>query len=317
MKSKLVFLLLAFQISCRTAETDSSALDTAIAETNIDIIESIIFNDVELSSVTTRQLPNNSGLEVLAISDSSYKVQGVTYDKGLSKKLYHYDVGTLAGKSSGKSQWEAIAADKSRVFMLAEGSSNVFIFNQDLLKLDSSIALNVPKTHALYPDWNADTNSRGEGMILLDSGHILLLKEKNPVQLIEFGPKTATAKGFKPGDGVDSNESFPLNINVTEFVPLKYWNIGSNSQPYLSDASDLAIGPGGRLFAISDKTNRIVAIENVLKPTEDKFKVKEVWVLPGKIDKAEGLAFTPAFEPIVVSDLTGKDKNLFILTALD
>ena len=60
-----------------------------------------------------------------------------------------------------------------------------------------------------------------------------------------------------------------------------------------------------------------MAIENVLKPTEDKFKVKTAWTLPKKVEKAEGLAFTPAFEPIVVSDIGSKDRNLFILTALD
>jgi uncharacterized protein YjiK len=193
----------------------------------------------------------------------------------------------------------------------------VFIFSQDLLKSDTIIELKVPKSHAIHADWEKDTNSRGEGLVLLDNGHMLLLKEKNPVQLIEFGPSGESAGGFKPGDAVEGSETFSLPKNGTEFVPLKVWDLGTKSQPHLSDASDLAIGPNGKLFALSDSAGRIVALENVLKPSEDKFKVKEAWILPKKVEKAEGLAFSAAFEPIVVSDISGQDKNLFVLTSLD
>ena len=319
MRTTLVFLLLTSQMGCRTSDSNSLTLDAAITETQIDIIDSMILDEVELSSLATRLLPNDEGVEILAVSDSSYKVQSVNFEKkSLSKNNLFFNVDSLVGlNNKNNSQWEAVAADKDRVFMLAEGSSKVSVFNNDMKKFEGTIELKISKTHILFADWDKDTNSRGEGLILLDNGHMLLLKEKNPVLLIEFGPKGEAAGGFKPGDAVAGKESFPFNKNTNEFIPLKHWDLGANSQSQLSDASDLAVGPDGKLYILSDHSGRIVAIENVLKPSEDKFKVKAAWILPKKVEKAEGLGFTPAFEPIVVSDIGGKDKNLFILTKLD
>jgi hypothetical protein len=307
------------QAGCRTSDTESLNLDTAIAETQINIIDSMTLDDVELSSVTIRSLANDDEIEILAVSDSSYKIQSVIFErKSLSKKNSFSDVDRLVGlNNKGNSQWEAVAADKQRVFMLAEGSSHVSVFDSDMKILEGTIELKISKTDKIFADWDKDTNSRGEGLVLLDNGHMLLLKEKNPVQLIEFGPQGDAAGGFKPGDGVDSKETFPFNKMVTQFVPLKHWDLGTHSQAQLSDGSDLGIGPNGKLYVLSDHSRRIVAIENVLKPTEDKFKVKQSWILPKKVEKAEGLAFTIKFEPIVVSDIANKDKNLFILSALD
>ena len=319
MRTTLIFLLLALQLGCRNSDTESLALNATIAEKQVDIVDSIILDDNELSSLATRLLPNDDGIEILAVSDSSYKIQSVIFEKkSLSKKTFFYDVaGLVVQNSKSNSQWEAVAADKDRIFMLAEGSAKISIFDSTMKTSEGTIELKIPKNHSLNADWDKDPNSRGEGLILLDNGHMLVLKEKNPVLLIEFGPKGEAAGGFKPGDGVDGKESFPFNRKNGEFVPLKHWDLGTNSQSQLSDASDLSVGPDGKLYVLSDHARRIVAIENVLKPTEDKFKVKTAWTLPKKVEKAEGLAFTPAFEPIVVSDIGSKDRNLFILTALD
>ena len=91
------------------------------------------------------------------------------------------------------SQFEGVAADGAgRVFILEESPGHVYVFDAALTKVEARITLRVrpddPAFATLAEAWAAHPNSRGEGIVLLDRGHLLILKEKDPRRLIEFGP---------------------------------------------------------------------------------------------------------------------------------
>lgn len=313
-----LFAVLLTGISgCRTSESVSGTQDASSADPELAVDDQMRVDARELSGMAFRGA--GSTIELLIISDSSYKVLSIEFDGAFSSKQFYYDAkdAIQASNINNKSQWEAIAADKNHVFILQENPGRVFVFNENLKRLDQTIELKVPKSSPLHIDWENDPNSRGEGLVLMKNGHFLVLKEKNPVQLIEFGPEGETSDGFRPGDAATPDDVFPLPPGKSAvFVPLKHWNIGTNSSDQLKDASELAIGPDGKLYALSDQTERIVSIENVLKKSEDRFKVKQSWKLAGKVTKPEGMIIHRNFAPLVTSDLSAVDRNLFLMKKL-
>lgn len=300
---------------CKTSDDNSGVLDSDQANGRLGVIGHARIDGKELSGMAARRSAA-VGTELLIISDVSYRVSSIGFKDNFASDQFFYDLKNIIPGfySKSDSQWEAIAADKSRVFIMRENPGEVFVFSGDLKTFLQAIILKIPKSSPLHAAWTADPNSRGEGMILLKNGHILVIKEKDPVQLIEFGPQNDLAEGFKPGEAVGMDENFPLPVGTeVEFFPLKYWDVGNDSNALISDVSDLAVGPDGKIYALSDKDSRIAALENVLKPTETKFKVKASWTLSDKVAKPEGLVITSSFEPLVTSDDADIGRNLFYL----
>jgi hypothetical protein len=52
----------------------------------------------------------------------------------------------------------------------------------------ASIDLAVEGHRDIAQEWSDPKGSRGEGMVLLPGGHLLVAKEKQPAAFIEFGP---------------------------------------------------------------------------------------------------------------------------------
>jgi hypothetical protein len=312
-------LLLAIVTGCRTPEIESEVLDADDDAGRLGVVGFTKVEGKELSGMTYRSGGGN-GIELLVVSDSSYKLFSVNFKAGLAADTYYYDLKDVIPDEfrDSKSQFEAVAATKSHVLILRENPGNIFVFSRDLGSFVQAITLKVPKTHEIYDDWKGDPNSRGEGMILLKNGHILVVKEKSPVQLIEFGPKNAAPAGYQPGDALNPDEVFPLSSGTKiDFYPLKVWDIGNSSEHLLNDVSELAVGPDGKIYALSDQSARIALIESGLTPTEGKFKVKSTWKLSKKVSKPEGLVITSQFEPLVTSDMADIGKNLFHLKPLN
>ena len=153
-------------------------------------------------------------------------------------------------------------------------------------------------------------------MVLLKNGHILLLKEKDPPALIEFGPEDDEPSGYKPGDA-STTTAFPLpDEEETKFVDLAVWRIGDKSAPLAGDLSDVAVGPKGVLYVLSDEGRLIAQLESTLRTEEEAFRFKSVWKLPKVIDKPEGLTFRPDGRALVAIDSTSTKDNLFVLGAM-
>jgi hypothetical protein len=64
----------------------------------------------------------------------------------------------------------------------------VELIDPKALKVVASIDLAVEGRGEIAQAWSDPKGSRGEGMVLLPGGHLLVAKEKKPAALIEFGP---------------------------------------------------------------------------------------------------------------------------------
>ena len=211
----------------------------------------------EVSGLTLRHFGPN--LEILAVGDHTFELAiGVLKDAAVEefKVVDLANVMLAEGLQLPKeSQWEGITADASgRVFMLEENPGHVFIFDALLQRLLASIELHF---HAHHPDfaelkeaWEKFPNSRGEGLILLENGHLLILKEKDPSRLIKFGPHKDAPVGLKP---LGHARDFTLPGNKSSrMVPLAVWKFSKDSAVAFPDLSELKLDHSGKFWVLSD-----------------------------------------------------------------
>jgi hypothetical protein len=59
-------------------------------------------------------------------------------------------------------------------------------------------------------EWHADDNARGEGLLMLRNGHLLVAKQREKPRPIEFGPPDHESRGFRPGHALQIDEPFSL-----------------------------------------------------------------------------------------------------------
>lgn len=263
----------------------------------------------ELSGLGVRK--REGKLEVLAVGDSKRKIASAD----LSRLPLSFVVHDSLESAEAESQWEAVAGDSTgRVFALEENPGVIYVLDPELRKEEARITLDVSG-----PAWDVDDgNSRGEGLVLMKNGHLLVLKEKAPSELVEFGPKGESATGYFPGAGVSMSDAFPVpEPDKRRYVVLKEWPIGDSSSKVAPDTSDLAVGPDGVLYVLSDQGRSVSSIEKSVGPDEKRFKLDTTWRLPSAITKPEGLAFLPDGRFLVASDEPGNgEKRLFLLSKL-
>ena len=259
--------------------------------------------------------------EVIAIGDHDFDlftgpgIPGPSWVKNLHKISLEKNLASGAEKTQDQSssQFEAVVGDGGGLMaVLSEESSEVTFFN-DGGKRVSVLALTVPLDSPLRTEWDADSGSRGEGMVMLRNGHMLLLKEKKPALIIEFGPPGSTATGYRPGDAVANQDTFIVPKNGSTFVPLKWWRPGSTAKKEAHDLSELAVSARGRLLALSDKDRAVFEVEKRLDPEEENFHFKCRWLLPDQIAKPEGLVMLRDGTVLVGIDTKEAGPNLFWL----
>ena len=75
-----------------------------------------------------------------------------------------------------------MASDRDgTIVLLQEEQARLLVFAPDLSRLLHTLALAVPADDpVLNPAWRRKPNSRGEGLLLLRRGHILIAKERDP-----------------------------------------------------------------------------------------------------------------------------------------
>jgi uncharacterized protein YjiK len=241
----------------------------------------------------------------------------VTFDvsaNGKPSKITKHDLSDLFAR--GASQWEAVAGDSSgSVFLLAEGNDQITVLDADLKRIVHTIQLEVPKSHELSRDWKNDPNSHGEGMVLLANGHVLVVKEKDPVALIEFAVDGQDAQGYEASLALgDRAFKLPRGSSST-MKPVHHWLLKSSQSNAISDVSDLAVDTDGRLLLLTDQGRAIVRIERGLRTDEDKMDVKGLYKLPSSVDKPEGLVIASGI-PLVAIDQKNAGESLFTLAPL-
>jgi uncharacterized protein YjiK len=267
----------------------------------------------EISGLGRRTL--GAQVSYLAVSDAEPTL--LTFDvepNGKPSSVTKHDLSGLLGDAP--SQWEAVAGDGAgHVFILTEAISTISVLDPELNRVVHTIKLTLPEGHPLHHAWKADVNSLCEGMVLLANGHVLVVKEKDPVALVEFAPGGEAASGYRAdlalGDGAFR---LPPGSSST-MTAVHHWVLKSADAATVSDVSELALDVDGRLLLLSDQARSVVRIERELRPDEDKIDLKTIFALPDALDKPEGLVLASGM-PLVAIDDKDRGRTLFTLTRM-
>lgn len=291
-------LLSGCAVSSATNESVADAEDE-LRGTKTKVVESRPLPIVEVSGLGQRRV--DGATTYLAIGDSSPTI--VTFaigEDGDVSDVQAHDLTRLFGRNAP--QWEAVAGDGAgRVFVLAESTSTIAVLDPRLENVTHTIRLEIPAPFPLASAWAADENSRGEGLVLLANGHVLVAKEKNPPAIVELGPRGAAPEGFRAELALGERAFSLPPSGESELVALKHWELKAKDAKPIGDISELTVDSDGRLYLLSDQGRAIARLERELDPAEDKIDVKALFALPSKVDKPEGLVFA-SDAPFVATD---------------
>ncbi|MBA2482881.1 MAG: hypothetical protein H0V39_00335, partial [Nitrosomonas sp.] len=155
-------------------------------------------------------------ISLYAVGDESYEVAHIRIDISLGEAAVQpvirlHDLQDLISSQRVRdaSQWEAVATDGTgTVCMLNEISSELSCFDHSFQNNRGTFTLDVSSIRSNGLNWEERPNSRGEGMILMKKGHVLILKEKNPAMLIEFGPEGNPPLGYDMTSFLNAGDTF-------------------------------------------------------------------------------------------------------------
>ncbi len=220
----------------------------------------------------------------------------------------------LAGVAlpDGGVQFEAVEpAGDGDILILQEQPARVLRLDIGTPSLLAALTLEVPDGHRLRQPWLGDRSSRGESLLLAGGGHLLVVKEKDPAAILEFGPAGDAAVGWRRGDPTAPPP--PGDASLT--VLATWWPTGELAD-CLPDVSDAAIGPDGRLYLLSDQGSAIARLPDRLDPAGGDVGAAAVWRIAGKPENAEGLAILDDGTPLVALDTKSPRRNLLRLDPL-
>ena len=276
----------------------------------------------EVSALAVRRTGRAEGTQLIAVGDGRWALAlAAVGAAGLSSgRAAEVDAGQAADPPD--SEFEGVASDASgRVFVLREGAARVLVLDGGLRGVERAIDLRVsPDEPGFGREFNdpREANSRGEGLLLLRGGHVLVAKQRKPVRLIEFGPPGDGAHGFSPGSALGRDESFELAGDGTvEMDVMASWKVDHDD---VKSINDLSVGDDGRLHVVSSKSRSLARVEADLEPGGGTARLA-TYELPDDLfhtddDKAEGLVFTPELGWLVGLDLKRSAPNVFQVTGV-
>lgn len=212
----------------------------------------------------------------------------------------------------GGTQFEAVQpAGENTVLILQEQPARVLVIDLTAKSLVGALALEVPPAHRLRQVWLGDRSSRGESLILTAAGHLLVVKEKDPAAILEFGPAGDDAVGWRRGGQTEPPAPGDATLTV-----LSTWWLDEGLARHLPDISDATIGPDGCLYLLSDKGSSIARLPDVLDPSGGDVGAAAVWRIAGRPDNAEGLVILADGTPLIGLDTKAPRGNLLRLQRL-
>jgi hypothetical protein len=270
----------------------------------------------EVSGICLRRGPAGE-LSLVAIGDrvavAAWFVQ--PKDDMASLDWHTADVARLEGTRlpADSPDIEAVCADGSgRILLLQETPPRAELIDPQARRVVASVALQIPGDHELGRSWADPDGSRGEGAVLLEGGHLLVAKEKDPSALIEFGPAGEAPHGFARGGALRPGAGWEVGEGDQRFVPLATWMPDKALRRACADFSDLEVGPDGHLYVLSDKSDSIARLSDLL-PAAGDVTARATWRLGDLHGKPEGLAFTPNGRALVVLDTKQARENMVLL----
>jgi uncharacterized protein YjiK len=276
----------------------------------------------EVSGICERAAGGGRSRQLLAIGDDSHHVLVGDLEPEVPASFARHDlepVLTAAGVRIGRSsQWEGVDTDETgRVFVLREVPGTVFVLDSALERLLHVFGLTVEDDPDEERAWEADENALGEGLLLLRNGHLFVVKEEKPRQLLEFGLPGEQAEGLHRDLLIADSGRFPTPGEPTViFHMLSSWDLGGEALERVGDLSDVAVGPDGRVYLLSDESRCIARLQDRVPPQSGTVAVDRIWHLPDRLHQPEGLVITPAWDVLVATDHAEQRENLFLLDGL-
>ena len=270
----------------------------------------------EVSGICLRR-GRNGRMFLIAVGDRVAKIAWFSQPRNDEGRIdwHTSNIAKLSGSMLPKHhpQIEAICADGlGRVLLLQETPPRVEVIDPEASKVLASIDLAVEGRGEIARAWSDPKGSRGEGMVLLSGGHLLVAKEKKPAALIEFGPPHQRSRGLVRGGALADGERWPIKEGHHRFVPLAIWRPNKALAKTCADFSDLEIGPDGCLYLLSDKSSTIARLDN-LPAGGGTAVLRDAWRLGDLDGKPEGLAFTAEGRAMVGLDTRKQRRNLVLL----
>lgn len=234
-------------------------------------------------------------LKVIVVGDRTAEIGSGSYspDDGIVDWAV-IDLSQLDGSAllADDSQLEAVAVDGgSLVAIMAEDPPVVLVADSERSRLVARITLTVPDGSRLGAKWD-DPSSRGEGLVMLRGGRLLVAKEKRPRALIEFCPRGTPAAGVSRDDFLDDGEQWQAPDGEVEFVATAVWRLKGDAKRIFRDISDMAVGRDRSLWLLSDKSallGRLMLDEPLPASGGEIRRVDDAWRLPDGTVKPEGV----------------------------
>lgn len=250
------------------------------------------------------------GSDLLAVGDHD----PVVFSAPLQPWPLDWHAIDLAGLElpDGGTQFEAIQPTSAHtVLVLQEQPARVLHIDLSVPALIGTLLLNVPDGHRLRQAWLGDRSSRGESLVLADRGHLLVVKEKDPSAILEFGPAGDDPVGWRRGDSTVAPGPGDATLTV-----LATWWLGNELTKRLPDISDATIGPDGRLYLLSDQGSAIARLPDSLDPHGGVVEAEAIWLIAGSPKSAEGLVILDDGTVLVGLDTKSPRRNLLRLKPL-
>ena len=272
---------------------------------------------LEASGLAVRRV--DGAVRVLVVGDRTWHIVVGEFDgdNGINE-WQTLDLSGLAGwpLATDDSQLEAVAVDGgSLVALMREDPPVVLIADTSNGELLSTITLVAPPGSKLSDSWD-DPSSRGEGLVLLRGGRLLVAKEKRPRALIEFAPTGSRSLGLARNDFLGPDEQWDAPDGDVEFVATAMWKLRGDAKSALGDVSALAVGADRDLWFLSDKSRCVarLSLDMPLSPGGGAIRsFDELWRLPKGTKKPEGIAALGSNRVLVAMDTDLTQANGLIV----
>jgi hypothetical protein len=250
------------------------------------------------------------GSDLLAVGDHD----PVVFSAPLQPWPLDWQAIDLAGLElpDGGTQFEAIQPTSAHtVLVLQEQPARVLHIDLSVPALIGTLLLDVPDGHRLRQAWLGDRSSRGESLVLADRGHLLVVKEKDPSAILEFGPAGDDPVGWRRGGPTVAPAPGDATLTV-----LATWWLSGDLAKWLPDISDATIGPDGRLYVLSDQGSAIARLPDTLDRGGGVVEAEAIWLIAGSPKSAEGLVILDDGTVLVGLDTKSPRRNLLRLKLL-
>jgi hypothetical protein len=272
---------------------------------------------LEASALASRVVAGR--LRVLVVGDRSAHLGVAAVEPGDGLGGWDtLDLATLDGwpNLGADSQFEAIAADGGHlVAVMSEDPPVVLVGDTRTRSLRARVTLTAPAGSPLHGKWD-DRSSRGEGMVLLRNGRLLVAKEKRPRALVEFCPAGTAAHGISADDFIGPDEEWDPPVGEVDYAATSMWRLRDHAKKASRDISALAVGPDHSLWLLSDKSRAVgrLALTTPLRPGGSKITgLDELWRLPKGAKKPEGMVVIDQHRLLVASDTKSIHDNGIIV----